>query len=143
VASSAKKKKEKKKRRRRPGGGTGTGTGTGQPPASGPTTATLSGHSNWNYAHVYLQHLSGGGWVDTPGGYTLSNGSGDYGHTVAAGFTYRYYVYAMYYFPMTFGGVIIQCRQRWADTSPYANAQAGRSYTGMDAFLQPSGPAGC
>ncbi len=81
--------------------------------------------------------------MNTPGGQTLSNASGNYSHTVLAGYTYRYYVSAWFYMPFNFGGVIIQCHQLWADTSASVAAVGGQNYPNLDTFLQPTGPIGC
>jgi hypothetical protein len=132
-------KKRKKKRRR----------GTAVPaPAPGPASgsdpyATISGHSDWSSANVNVQHLDGGSWVNTPGGESLSDASGNYSHTVTAGFTYRYYVWFWYYMPFNYGGVIIQCHQLWADTSASVATVGGGIYPNLDTNPQPTGPIGC
>ena len=140
VASSAKKKKKKKKkkrkRKRRP-------APTAPTRPAPPTHATISGHTNWSSANVNLQHVAGGSWVNTSGGQTLSDASGNYSHTVLAGYTYRYYVWFRFYMPFNFGGVIIQCHQLWADASASVTAVGGQNYPNLDTFPQPTGPIGC
>ena len=137
VASTARRKK-KKKRRRRP-----APTAPAPAPAAPNPNATLSGHSDWSGAQVNLQHVAGGSWVNTSGGQSLSNASGNYGNTVVAGFTYRYYVWTRVYYTYNFGYGPVLCNQVWADTSPSVTTVGGRSYTGLDTTLQPTGPIGC
>ena len=134
ASKKCKKKKWRKKCRR--------GTGPSSPTAR-KTTATISGHSNWSSAQVNVQHVAGSSWVNTPGGQSVSNASGNYTNTVVAGYTYRYYVSALFYLQYNFGFGPILCHQLWADASPYVTAVGGHNYSGMDTFLQPTGPIGC
>ena len=134
ASKKCKKKKWRKKCRRR------TGPNSPQAPKR---WATISGHSNWSNANVNLQHVSGGSWVNTSGGQTLSDPSGNYSHTVLAGYTYRYYVSTWFYMQFNFGFGPVLCRQLWADTSPSVSVVGGRNYPNLDTFLQPTGPIGC
>ena len=81
--------------------------------------------------------------MNTPGGHSVSNASGNYTNTVVAGYTYRYYVWFWNYLQYNFGFGPILCQQLWDDASASVTAVGGQNYPHLDTFLQPTGPIGC